>query len=60
MNSYPNKGLGMMFLTILFSLGLLVYIGADFSEYRISERKNEGQYNNIWWERGFITACPLH
>ena len=60
MNTYPVKGLGMILITILFSFGLLIYIGAEFSEYRISERLNDGQNVDLWWERGFISVCPLH
>ena len=60
MNTYPVRGLGMILVTILFSFGLLVYIGAEFSEYRISERLNDGQNVDLWWERGFISVCPLH
>tara|TARA_B100000678_G_scaffold161222_1_gene134739 strand:- start:4 stop:186 length:183 start_codon:yes stop_codon:yes gene_type:complete len=60
MNTYPVRGLGMILITILFSFGLLVYIGAEFSEYRISERLNDGQNVDLWWERGFISVCPLH
>ena len=60
MNTYPLRGLGMIFLTILFSIGLLIYIGAEFSEYRISERMSNGQNVDLWWERGFISVCPLH
>ena len=60
MNTYPVKGLGMILITILFSISLLVYIGAEFSEYRISERLNDGQNVDLWWERGFISVCPLH
>ena len=43
MNTYPVRGLGMILITILFSFALLIYIGAEFSEYRISERLNDGQ-----------------
>ena len=60
MNTYPLKGLTMISITIFFSVALLVYIGAGFSEYRIQERKNLEQYNNLWWEKGFISVCPLH
>lgn len=60
MNVYPIKGLGMIFITVFFSISLLIYVGAGFSEYRINERDNTGQLNNLWWERGFITVCPLH
>ena len=60
MNIYPVKGLGMILITILFSFALLIYIGAEFSEYRISERLNDGQNVDLWWERGFISVCPLH
>tara|TARA_B100001115_G_scaffold90352_1_gene66460 strand:+ start:71 stop:253 length:183 start_codon:yes stop_codon:yes gene_type:complete len=60
MITYPVRGLGMILITILFSFGLLVYIGAEFSEYRISERLNDGQNVDLWWERGFISVCPLH
>ena len=60
MNTYPEKGLGMILITILFSFTLLIYIGAEFSEYRISERLNDGQNVDLWWERGFISVCPLH
>tara|TARA_Y100000816_G_scaffold47186_1_gene29742 strand:- start:1359 stop:1541 length:183 start_codon:yes stop_codon:yes gene_type:complete len=60
MNTYPVKGLGMILITILFSFALLIYIGAEFSEYRISERLNDGQNVDLWWERGFISVCPLH
>ena len=60
MNTYPARGLGMILITILFSFGLLIYIGAEFSEYRISERLNDGQNVDLWWERGFISVCPLH
>ena len=60
MNTYPVRGLGMILVTILFSFTLLIYIGAEFSEYRISERLNDGQNVDLWWERGFISVCPLH
>ena len=60
MNTYPVRGLGMILITILFSFGLLIYIGAEYSEYRISERLNDGQNVDLWWERGFISVCPLH
>ena len=60
MNTYPVRGLGMILVTILFSFDLLIYIGAEFSEYRISERLNDGQNVDLWWERGFISVCPLH
>ncbi len=60
MNNYPVRGLGMILITILFSFALLIYIGAEFSEYRISERLNDGQNVDLWWERGFISVCPLH
>ena len=60
MNTYPVKGLGMILITIIFSFALLIYIGAEFSEYRISERLNDGQNVDLWWERGFISVCPLH
>ena len=60
MNTYPVKGLGMILITILISFALLIYIGAEFSEYRISERLNDGQNVDLWWERGFISVCPLH
>ena len=60
MNTYPVRGLGMILVTILFSFALLIYIGAEFSEYRISERLNDGQSVDLWWERGFISVCPLH
>ena len=60
MNTYPVKGLGMILITILFSFAFLIYIGAEFSEYRISERLNVGQNVDLWWERGFISVCPLH
>ena len=60
MNTYPVRGLGMILVTILFSFALLIFIGAEFSEYRISERLNDGQNVDLWWERGFISVCPLH
>ncbi len=60
MNNYPVRGFGMILITILFSFALLIYIGAEFSEYRISERLNDGQNVDLWWERGFISVCPLH
>ena len=60
MNTYPLRGLGMIFLTILFSIVLLIYILAEFSEYRISERMKNGQNVDLWWERSFISVCPLH
>ena len=60
MNTYPVRGLGMILITILFSFALLIYIGAEFSEYRISERLNDGQNVDLWWERGFISVCKLH
>ena len=60
MNTSPVRGLGMILITILFSFALLIYIGAEFSEYRISERLNDGQNADLWWERGFISVCPLH
>ena len=60
MNTYPLRGLGMIFLTILFSIVLLIYIGAEFSKYRISERMKNGQNVDLWWERSFISVCPLH
>ena len=60
MNTYPVRGLGMILITILLSFTLLIYIGAEFSEYRISERLNDGQNVDLWWERGFISVCPLH
>ena len=60
MNTYLVRGLGMILITILFSFALLIYIGAEFSEYRISERLNDGQNVDLWWERGFISVCPLH
>lgn len=60
MNTYPVRGLGMILITILFSFALLIYIGAEFSEHRISERLNDGQNVDLWWERGFISVCPLH
>ncbi len=60
MNTYPVRGLVMILITILFSFALLIYIGAEFSEYRISERLNDGQNVDLWWERGFISVCPLH
>ena len=60
MNTYPVRGLGMILVTILFSFSILIYIGAEFSEYRISERLNDGQNVDLWWERGFISVCPLH
>ena len=60
MNTYPLKGLAMISITIFFSVALLVYIGAGFSEYRIEERKNRVQSNDLWWEKGFISVCPLH
>ena len=60
MNTYPVRGLGMILVTILFSFALLIYIGAEFSENRISERLNDGQNVDLWWERGFISVCPLH
>ena len=60
MNNYPVIGLVMILITILFSFALLIYIGAEFSEYRISERLNDGQNVDLWWERGFISVCPLH
>lgn len=50
----------MIFITVFFSISLLIYVGAGFSEYRINERDNTGQLNNLWWEKGFITVCPLH
>ena len=34
--------------------------GAEFSEHRISVRINNGQNVDLWWERGFISVCPLH
>ena len=60
MNTYPLKGLVMILITIFFSIALLVYIGAGFSEYRIQERKNLENANGLWWENGFISVCPLH
>ena len=60
MNVYPIKGLVMIFITIFFSIALLIYVGAGFSEFRINERNNAGQINDLWWEKGFITVCPLH
>tara|TARA_B100000941_G_C28482466_1_gene543011 strand:+ start:191 stop:373 length:183 start_codon:yes stop_codon:yes gene_type:complete len=60
MNTYPVRGLVMIILTILISIALLIYIGAEFSEYRISERINDSQNVDVWWERGFISVCPLH
>ena len=60
MNTYPVRGLGMILIRILFSFALLIYIGAEFSEYRISERLNDGQNVDLWGERGFISVCPLH
>ncbi|MBA4715178.1 MAG: hypothetical protein H2015_01140 [Chloroflexi bacterium] len=60
MNNYPLRGLGMILITIFFSIALLIYVGAGFSEYRIEERKNGELVNNLWWEKGFISVCPLH
>ena len=60
MNTYPVRGLVMIILTILISIALLIYIGAEFSEYRISERINDSKNVDVWWERGFISVCPLH
>ena len=50
----------MISITIFFSIALLIYVGAGFSEYRIEERKNGELTNNLWWEKGFISVCPLH
>ena len=60
MNTFPVRALGMILVTILFPFALLIYIGAEFSEYRISERSNDGQNVDLWWERGLISVCPLH
>ena len=50
----------MISITIFFSIALLIYVGAGFSEFRINERNNAGQINDLWWEKGFISVCPLH
>ena len=60
MNNYPLRGLGMISITIFFSVALLIYVGAGFSEYRIEQRKSLEQSNNLWWEKGFVSVCPLH
>ena len=60
MNTYPIKRLAMISITIFFTVALLIYVGAGFSEYRIEQRINLEQSNNLWWEKGFISVCPLH
>jgi len=56
----PYKGLSMIILTILFSVALLIYVGADYSENRIKIRSGQDSLDDLWWERSFILVCPLH
>ena len=60
MGEIPYKGLGMIIITVLVSLALLIYIGADYSESRIKNRVSHGNSTDVWWERSFILVCPLH
>jgi len=60
MDGIPYRGLGMVIMTVLVSLALLIYIGADYSESRIKNRTTQGNSTDVWWERSFILVCPLH
>jgi len=60
MNEAPYKGLSMIIITILVSMALLIYIGADYSENRIKNRVSGNNSTDVWWERSFILVCPLH
>ncbi len=50
----------MIVITIISSLFLLIYVGADFSKSRIEKRSNNEFAENVWWEKSFILVCPLH
>ena len=60
MEHLPSRGIYMILLTVLMSVFLMIYIGADFSKNRIENRQVSAGNESVWWEKGFVLVCPLH
>lgn len=63
-NKIPYYGISSIIISILFSIIILIYLGAAISTERKNNRENFETIGNsaegIWWENGFIFMCPLH
>ena len=57
-------GISSIGISILFSIIILIYLGAAVSSERKNNRENIETIGNstedIWWENGFLFMCPLH
>ena len=60
----PYYGISSIGISILFSIIILIYLGAAVSSERKNNRENIETIGNstedIWWENGLIIICPLH
>jgi len=60
----PYYGISSIGISILFSIIILIYLGAAVSTERKYNRENFETIGNstegIWWENGFLFMCPLH
>ena len=58
----PFRGLGLLALSVLFTLAVLIFFGAWFADGRIEARSDAlgAQAEGEWWEDGLITVCPIH
>ncbi len=65
----PVRGLALIGLSLVFSLAVLIYLGAWASSDRIEARSLDGESeaydhetgaSGAWWEDGLVFVCPLH
>ena len=60
----PYYGISSIGISILFSIIILIYLGAAVSTERKYNRANFETIGNstegIWWEIGVLFMCPLH
>ena len=60
----PYYGISSIGISILFSIIILIYLGAAVSTERKNNRENFETIGNstedIWWENGGLFMCPLH
>ena len=60
----PYYGISSIGISILFSIIILIYLGAAVSTERKYNRENFETIGNstegIWWENGFLFMWPVH
>ncbi len=53
----PYKGIFLFFLSLIFSMIVIIYFMAWESSNKLSQDKS---YETSWLEEGSIFLCPLH